>query len=283
MWLWSNDGFDDGGRTNGADALDVDWWKVQERNLGDQTLTVQTDDGSPGIGSGNALAVTDVPNDDNRRSIMANIPEISLTNIGDTVVLSFDVRILSSTNSKEDFRFGILNSNGSVQTSDQLVDDIVDNDLDFDFVMDEGLPGEVSMSTDHTNNSVVTTFNEIGFSSNDDNIEFIIDNVVVGMVDPVVDAGDDKYVRPADAGAVELVGEIVNYDSEKSYTYTWSGAGVSFTPPVTVVDRYCPTTATFGGLGTYALTFEVTVNGSDSTSDTVTVAVIEPRDIRVII
>jgi hypothetical protein len=137
------------------------------------------------------------------------------------------------------------------------------------------------MSTDHTNNSVVTTFNEIGISSNDDDIEFIIDNVVVGIVDPVIDAGNDKYVRPADAGAVDLAGEIVNYDSEKSYTYTWSGEGVSFSEPVTVVDPGCPTTAAFGGVGTYTLTLEVTnESGSTSNSDTVTVTVVEPRDIQ---
>ena len=337
-----NDGFDDGDRTNGADALDVDWWKVQEGTPGDQTLTVKTDDGSPGIGSGNALEVTHVATD-NRRAILANFPEVSLTNIGDSIILSFDFRILSSTNSKEDFRFGILNSNGSVQTSDQLVDDIVDNDtgyyvrastgsqtewsyvydegpasflagtmsqllpdqqlggldnqphtakmtltltdsgLDLAFVMDEGLAGEVSMYTNHTGGSVVTTFNEIGISSNDDDIDYIIDNVVVGIPDPVVDAGNDKYVRLADAAALELVGLIVNYDSEKSYTYTWSSdpcvPPVTFSPPVTVVDPSCPTTVTFPGTGTYTLTLEVT-NESGSTSDTVTVTVVEPREIQ---
>ena len=225
-----NDGFDDGGRTNGADALDVDWWTIDGRNPGDQTLTVQTDDGSPGIGSGNALAVTHTATDD-RRSILANFADVTLANIGESISLSFDFRILSSSNSKEDFRFGLYNSNGTVQTSDDLGDSIGDNDtgyyirastgsqtewsyvydvgpssflggtmdqllpdqqlggldneshtvkmiltltgsgLDAAFIMDEGLAGEISMATDHTDSSVVTTFNEIGFASNDDDID----------------------------------------------------------------------------------------------------------------
>ena len=56
-----DDGFTDGDRTNGADALDVNWWKIIKDDAGsltDTTLTVQTDDGTPGIGGGNALAAT---------------------------------------------------------------------------------------------------------------------------------------------------------------------------------------------------------------------------------
>ncbi len=145
--------------------------------------------------------------------------------------------------------------------------------------MDEGLAGEVSMSTDHTNNSVVTTFNEIGISSNDDNIEFIIDNVVVEfaeVLEPVVNAGNGKYVWVADAAAgVDLVGLITNYDPLKSYTYAWSGEGVSFSEPVVVVDSSCPTTATFAGAGTYTLTLEST-NSYGPGSDTVIVTVLDP-------
>ncbi len=346
-----NDGFDDGLRANDADELDVAWWKVKDSSSGSLNLTVKTDDGSPGIGSGNALEVESTSG--SNRTIAGDFSdsgrEVTLSNFGDTITLSFDFRILSSTNSRTDFRFGLFNNGGTVVTGDlgdddTLVDDdrgynvtlstgtenrarlyydggtstllggsdrtqLASNDsfggisdnlkhtarltlsrnvdaegepsMDVVFVLDEGTAGEKSMSDDHTGSNVVFTFNEIGISNHDDNIDCIIDNVVVGIVDPVVDAGVDKYVRPADAAAgVELVGLIVNYDSQKSYTYTWSGAGVSFSTPAEVVDRSCPTIATFGGVGTYTLTLEVT-NESDSTStsDTVTVTVVEPRDI----
>lgn len=354
-----NDGFDDGDRTNGADALDVAWWKVKDSSGGSLFLTVKTDDGSPGIGSGNALEVESTSS--NNRTIAGDFSdrEVTLSNPGDTILLSFDFRILNvpPTNSANDFRFGLFNNGGTVVTADlggddTLVDDdrgynvtlstggsqdsarlyndggnstllggndrdelVEDNNfaaigegnlkhtarltltrnvngagdptMDVVFVLDEGTAGEKSLAANHTgstSNPLVFTFNEIGISNHDDSIDCIIDNVVVGIVDPVIDAGNDKYVRLADAAAgVELVGLIVNYDSQKSYTYTWSddpcAPPVTFSPPVPVVDPSCPTTATFPGTGTYTLTLEVT-NESGSTSDTVTVTVVEPREIQ---
>ncbi len=342
-----SDGFDDGGLTNGGDALDVPWWKVKDSSGGSLFLTVRTDDGSPGIGSGNALEVESTSNA--HRTIIGDFDdgrEITLSNVGDTVTLSFDFRILNvpPTNSANDYRFGLFNNGGTRVTYDLGGDDtMVDDDpgynvvlstgtensarlyyeggsstllggndrselmedssfggindnlkhtarltltrnedaegnptMDVKFVLDEGTGGEKSMTDDHTGGNVVFTFNEIGFSNHDDNMDCIIDNVVVGIVDPVVDAGDDRYARLADAGAVDLVGEIVNYDPLKSYTYTWSGAGVSFTTLVTVVDPCCPTTATFPGVGEYTLTLEVTnETDSASTSDTVTATVVD--------
>ncbi len=245
------DTFTDGGRTDGADLQDVAWYKVQEGAPGGQTLTVQND--AAGIGDGNALAVTHTATDA-QRGLLANFSAVTLTSFGDEISLSFDFRILNSplTNSKEDFRFGLLNSSGTVQNSDQLVDDIADDDigyyirastgtqtewsyvkergppgflsgnlsqmladqqlggindnlshtvkmtltlaefeststpgtfftgLDVAFVMDEGLAGEISMVEDDRSLATgTTTFNEIGFSSNDDDIDYIIDNVSV--------------------------------------------------------------------------------------------------------
>ena len=239
------DGFTDGDRTDGADPLDVAWYKVPRDAVerGDLTLTVQNDDGAPGIGSGNALAVTHELTGQ-RRGMLANFPEVSL-NVGNSISLAFDFRILNDplTNSKEDFRFGLYNSNGTVVNSDQPNDDMAEDDvgyfirastgtetewsyvkdrgvssfvggndinqllsdqqlggindnlshsvkmtltltsasvLDVAFVMDEGLPGEISMiEDDQTLATGTTTFNEIAFSSHDDDIDYIIDNVRV--------------------------------------------------------------------------------------------------------
>ncbi len=247
------DSFTDGDRTDGADPLDVAWYKVEEGAPGDQTLTVQNDDA--GIGGGNALAVTHTATD-NRRGMLANFSEVTLATFGDSISLSFDFRLLNNplTNSKEDFRFGLLNSNGTVQDSDQLTDDIADDDvgyyirastgtqtewsyakergtasfmaggdlsqlladqqlggindnlthtvtmtltlaefesttepgtffsgLDVAFVMDEGLAGEISMVEDDQSMETTgtATFNEVGFSSHDDDVAFIIDNISV--------------------------------------------------------------------------------------------------------
>lgn len=249
------DGFTDGGRTNGPDALDVAWYKINEGSAGDQAMTVRTDDGSPGIGSGNALEVMMAPTD-RRRGLLGEFSdrEVALLNLGDWMTLEFKFRILNEplTNSDRDFRFGLFNDMGTSVLSD-LLDDfesdddqgyflrastgtqdrwviardkgtasfmggndlstifdvtdfggINDNDahtakltlsrgeyessstpgtwnpkLDIVFVLDEGTLNEKTMVEDHRGDTVVYAFNEIGFSSNDDDISYIIDNVMV--------------------------------------------------------------------------------------------------------
>jgi hypothetical protein len=51
--------------------------------------------------------------------------------------------------------------------------------LDIEFVLDEGTANEKCMIEDHRGSSVVYSFNEIGFSSHDDDINYIVDNVTV--------------------------------------------------------------------------------------------------------
>ncbi len=251
------DPFTDGGRTNGADALDVAWYTINEGTAGDQTLTVQTDDGSPGIGSGNALAVTHAATD-KRRGLVAGFSEVTLSNLGSSLTLEFDFRILNDplTDSATDFRFGLFNNWGTLVAADLLGDDETDDDqgyfvrastgtenkwtltrdkgtssfmggndmsgllsdtefggldneshtarliltrslfessstpgqwnpgLDIEFVLDEGTTGEKWMIEDHKGSNVVWTFNEIGFSSHDDDVSYIIDNVNVNYVVP---------------------------------------------------------------------------------------------------
>jgi len=251
-----DDGFNDGGRTNGPDALDVAWYTINEGSAGDQTLTVKTDDGVPGIGSGNALEVM-LAATDNRRGLVADFSdrEVMLSNLGDWMTLQFDFRILNDplTDSKKDFRFGLFNNWGTLVAEDllddtPLADDdqgyfvrastgtetewnltrekgtgsfmggndmstllkdtefggLSDNDmhtarliltrgefestsepgtfspkLDIEFTLDAGTAGEKSMLEDHRGDNVVYAFNEIGFSSHDDDISYIIDNISV--------------------------------------------------------------------------------------------------------
>jgi hypothetical protein len=249
------DTFTDGGRTNGSDALDVAWYKINESSAGDQTLTVRTDDDIPGIGSGNALEVTHAATD-KRRGLLADFSdsEVTLTDLGDWITLELDLRILNDpvTNSARDFRFGLFNNSGTSVVSDldndyEADDDqgyfarastgtedrwdltrekgtasfiagddlslilkvtdfggLADNDthtakliltraeyessttpgqmnpkLDIQFVLDEGTAIEKWLIEDHRGSSAVYSFNEIGFSSHDDDISYIVDNVTV--------------------------------------------------------------------------------------------------------
>ena len=119
-----NDGFDYGGRTNGTDAQDVDWWKVNEGTAGNIALAIKTDDGTTGIGSGNALESTYGPTD-GRYGILGDFDdgrEIVLVNPGDSVTLKFDFRLLDDPipSTVTDFRFGLMYNNGTRTTADTL-------------------------------------------------------------------------------------------------------------------------------------------------------------------
>ena len=58
-----NDTFTDGGRTDGVDALDVDWWEVFDYTLGVSGNQLSI------VGDGTSLAVANFPNQvlDSRR------------------------------------------------------------------------------------------------------------------------------------------------------------------------------------------------------------------------
>lgn len=118
------DGFDDGGRTNGTDALDADWWRVYS-----YTLDVNA---SGGLGSGHALSVVGTGNS----LFLANFPSQILDGDGDRMTLKFDFQILELANST--IRFGLLNANGTPVETDVDVDDLADDDGGYFFRLATG-------------------------------------------------------------------------------------------------------------------------------------------------
>lgn len=108
------DPFDDGGRTDGADPLDTDWYTHNT----DTTLSVVDD--SAGIGSGNAL---NVDNTNQHDRIVAGFDDVTLGPLNkDKVVLEFDVRITetggNAAANETGFRFGLYHDNGTPNTAD---------------------------------------------------------------------------------------------------------------------------------------------------------------------
>jgi len=123
-----------------ADPLDRQWYKNHST-----ALSVVDDTG--GIGSGNAL------NSDNTNvgfgsfgKFAANFPTVSLNNVGDRAVLSFDVRRLTSgtpSGSGPSFRFGLYDNDDSPLTSDSS-NNILSNtadDIGYRLNLNVGSPG----------------------------------------------------------------------------------------------------------------------------------------------
>jgi hypothetical protein len=108
------DPFEDGVRTNGADAADLEWWRANQ-NL---TLAVAGDTFAGG-GSTNALAV-DIGGIDAFKRIYANFTATTLgTTVGDKLVLSFDFHAMTTGwDNGNLFRFGLYNSGGTVTNGD---------------------------------------------------------------------------------------------------------------------------------------------------------------------
>ena len=103
-----SDPFTDGSRTNatGGDPLGLVYYLGQTTAT---TLTVTND--NAGLGSGNALLMTPVGD---FQKYLAYIGPVILTNLGDSVTVSFDLRFTSPpTNINAGFRCGLYNSNGT--------------------------------------------------------------------------------------------------------------------------------------------------------------------------
>ncbi len=119
-----SDGFTDGGRTDGADPLDIAWFKSRASTQ----LSIVND---PVIGSGNAFHV-DIANPPSAGAhyIVGTFAPVTLVGTpGDKIRASFDFRlndpILADTGAN--FRLGILSSTGTAIESDEFstgVDDV---------------------------------------------------------------------------------------------------------------------------------------------------------------
>lgn len=107
--LFVNDGFTDGGRTNGSDTSDVPWYTI-----GTPTLAVVSD---TGIGSGNACRIT--PTGGFQGSV-GNFPAAVSLADGDSITLTFQWRYTgtSNLNLANRLRFGIYNSGGTLTSTD---------------------------------------------------------------------------------------------------------------------------------------------------------------------
>jgi hypothetical protein len=121
--VYMNDTFTDGGRTNGADALDAAWYTTSGG-----TLSVAN---NPTIGSGNAMTFNPQTVDVNNKSpkyqqrIVGQFGSTaSLTNAGDWIKLSFDVLVDTnnpiSTANIRTFRFGLFDSQGTTFSADAV-------------------------------------------------------------------------------------------------------------------------------------------------------------------
>lgn len=103
------DPFTDGGRTNGADVLDANWFKTAAA----PTVSVAPD---AVIGSGNALVVA---GNVTSGGVVAGFQGIALTENREKIVLSFDFQLTSAGNPQDSaFRYGILNDGGTPRTGD---------------------------------------------------------------------------------------------------------------------------------------------------------------------
>lgn len=107
-----NDGFSDGGRTNGADLADGEWWA-----MGLTTVAVVND--AAGLGSGNALEIT--PPATGTRGVAAHLPSpVTLHADGDTITFSFRWRFTGTTalNQSQRLRFGLYTTAGTPTVAD---------------------------------------------------------------------------------------------------------------------------------------------------------------------
>jgi len=88
-----------------------------------------TTDDSSGIGSGDALQHN--PNGNSFRKIIRTYSPFTLSNVGDSIEVNFDLRYPSGspTANSQGFRFGFYNSNGTLPTADGQ--DLTGNDFGY--------------------------------------------------------------------------------------------------------------------------------------------------------
>lgn len=113
-----NETFTDGDRALGSDSQDVAWYKVNEGTAGNMAITIAND---AVLGGGKSLQM--VPTGATRKALVANFADTSISNVGNSISLSFDFRFTSIVNSQRNFRFGLLNSSSTVVNNDQLAGD----------------------------------------------------------------------------------------------------------------------------------------------------------------
>lgn len=110
-----DDTFEDGGRSNGTDPLDITWYRANQ-NL---NLSV-VDDAFAGGGSTKALDI-DIGNIDAFKRIVGQFDPITLGAAnGNYIELRFDIRAVSAPpNNQNGFRFGLYNSAGDMISADE--------------------------------------------------------------------------------------------------------------------------------------------------------------------
>lgn len=106
----ASDPFTDGGRSNGADTLDVPWYTI-----GWSAVSVASD--AAGINAGNALRIAPAAA---FQGAVANLPAVVTLQDDHSLRLSFKWRFTGTTNLNQAnlFRYGIFNSGGTLTTAD---------------------------------------------------------------------------------------------------------------------------------------------------------------------
>jgi hypothetical protein len=161
------DGFGDGDRDNNGttetpatDTTDVGvpWFWA---GGGVSSAVLQAVDDSAGIGSGNALQLSNSPGQNNR-PIAGHFPGASVSlNDGDSIVLKFDMRVVSnSVVTDRLFRFGLYTDNSTFTSGDR-------SSTDTSYLDDVGYMGRVDVGAETSNS---TTMDVVRDDSNTANI-----------------------------------------------------------------------------------------------------------------
>ncbi len=113
-----NDSFDDGGRTDGADPLDAEWYRVWVTAPTTFSAVAGPDIAPPGgLDTDNALIVDSEHTQD---YLVVNLPsDVTLVNPGEFIRLSFKLRLTNMKDYRDTFRFGIFNSGPNKITAEQ--------------------------------------------------------------------------------------------------------------------------------------------------------------------
>ena len=153
-----SDAFDDGGRTNGADANDIQWY-AGRNNV---ALSVAPD---AGIGGGNALQVdssTTFPR-------VVGLFDSGVTiGVGETLELTFDLRFTATPSTGSALlRVGIFNNGGTAITGDQDPGGNQNDDFGYGFSTNPGLAsaGGTSVAWEEAGNSILGGSSPAGLSA----------------------------------------------------------------------------------------------------------------------